>query len=259
MASPTKLDSPKDLAAARKDLESDPVGNAVVLNRGFDAESHSDVYADGVPSKAVLVVGAPRWAGGASAMAFQASDPLAAKALAGAIPAGPANIHVTEEWLLPLVEARAAELDPHAAWLFALDTRDFVDLQEHDVKPVDAKWAPFIAKLWEPEHPLEGYIRSRIEAGPAYGIYDGDDLVAWAMTHFETDRVSMMGFLHVKEGYRGRGYAKSVGCALIKDILKRGKIPALHVYVDNVPSLELTPQMGFHRVKRQAWAFGVFR
>lgn len=259
MASPTKLESPKDLEAVRKDLESDPVGNAVVLNRGFDAESRSDVYADGVPSKAVLVVGAPHWAGGALTMAFQATDPAAAKALAGAIPAGSTNIHVTEEWLLSLVEPRAAELDAHAAWLFALDAGDFVDLQQHDVKPIDVKWAPMIAKLWEPEHPLEGYVRSRIEAGPAYGIYEGDELVAWAMTHFETERVSMMGFLHVQEGHRGRGYAKSLGSALVKDILKRGKIPALHVYVDNVPSLELTPRMGFHRVKRQAWAFGVFR
>lgn len=259
MAAPTHVTSPEDLTQVRRCLDTEPIANAVVVHRAFDAEGSHAVHVDAIPPKAVLAVGAPRWSGGASALAFHAESPAAAKDLLDALPSGPGNIHLTEEWLLAMIEPRVAELDGHAAWLFALDKEDFVDLQMHEVQRIGPEWATMIAKAWEPEYPLEGYVRGRLEAGPAYGIFEGKDLVAWAATHLETETVSMMGFLHVAERARGRGYAKSVGSALVKDILARGKVPALHVYVDNVPSLELTPQLGFHRVKRQAWAFAVFR
>jgi len=240
-------------------LEADPVGNAVVWNRAFQLSDYRDVYTDGLPPKAVLAMAKPQWASGATGIAMHAVDAPAARELIPAVPPGPAFLHLTEEWQLPLFEAKAEEMQARTAWLFALDKEDFVDQQTHEVRPLTPEWAAMIAKVWEPDWPGEPYVRSRIEAGHAYGVYEEGKPVAWALTHFETERVSMMGFLHVVEAYRGKGYAKSVGSALIKDILARGKIPALHVYVDNVASLQLTPALGFHKVKRQVWADAVFR
>lgn len=255
----TKALSEDERDPVRGFLDLDPIGNAVVWNRAFQLGEDRAIYVDDVPPKAVAALARPRWAQGATGLAVHATEPSAVTTLPGVIPPGYAFVHLTEEWLLPILEPRASEIQAKAAWLFALDREDFVDLQRHEVERIGPEWALMIAKFWEPEWTAEPYVRSRIEAGPAVGVYQDGDLVAWALTHFETEHVSMMGFLHVKEEHRGKGYAKSVSAALIKEILKRGKTPALHVYVDNVPSLELTPQLGFHRVKRQMWADAVFR
>lgn len=256
---PTQAIRIEDREAVRPFLEGDPVGNAVVWDRVFQHADYKEIYADGNPPKAVLAMARAMFPEGPTGFALHALEPAAAKTVLEAVPVGPAFFFLTEEWPIALLEPRAQELQPRSAWLFGLNPEDFVDLQAHEVQPVTVEWAGRIAKLWEPDWPSELYVRSRIEKGSSCGIYEDDQLVAWAMTHFETDRVSMMGFLHVLEEYRRKGYAKSVGSALIKDILGRGKIPALHIYVDNAASLELAEELGFHRVKRQVWADAVLR
>ena len=127
-------------------------------------------------------------------------------------------------------------------------------------RPGDTVWAAVMDPLWGSQWGGVGaYVRARIEAGHAYAVYEDGQPVAWAFLHFETPTVSMMGFLHVLEPYRRKGHARSVASALVKDILRRGKIPALHVKTDNLPSLELTTSLGFHRVKKQVWGDAVIR
>jgi len=249
----------EDLAPVREFLDTDPVSHAVVIQRALRSPDPHDVFVDGIPPKAVLACTRPSWAHGATGLALHAVDPEAEQAVLDALPSGEVFFHLTEEWQLPPLEARAQAIEARSAWLFALDPQDFVDQQRHEVRPLTPEWASLVAKAWEPEWPAEPYVRARIEEGPSVAIYEDGRPVAWAMTHFETDRVSMMGFLHVLEPYRRKGYARSVGSALVKDILRRGKIPVLHVYADNVPSLELTPTLGFHKVKRQVWGDAVLR
>ncbi len=235
------------------------MANAVVWNRVYQHPDYREVYVDGEPPQAVLAMERAMFPDGPTGFALHAVEPVAAKAVLEVVPKGSAFFHLTEEWSLSLLESRAEDLQPRSAWLFAMRPKEFLDRQTHEVRPVTAEWVPLIARLWEPDWPAEPYVRSRIETGPSFGLYEGSQLVAWTLTHFETDGVSMMGFLHVLDGHRGKGYAKSVGSALIKDILRRGKIPALHVYVDNAASLELTRSLGFHRLKRQVWGDAVFR
>jgi len=259
MSSPTPPSRVDDRERVRAFLETDPVGNAVVWDRVFQRPNYREVYSAGDPPKAVLVLARPRSPNAPTGFALHATDPAGAEAVLEAVLKGPAFFFLTEEWQLSPLEPRAETLDARSAWLFALRREDFIDLQQHEVRPVTPAWAKAIAERWEPDWPSEPYVRSRIENGPSFGVYDGEKLVAWSMTHFETDRVSMMGFLHVMEAYRRRGFAKSVGSALAKDILARGKIPVLHVYADNAPSIELAQMLGFRRVKRQVWAEAVFR
>jgi RimJ/RimL family protein N-acetyltransferase len=114
-----------------------------------------------------------------------------------------------------------------------------------------------IAAHWSPERDTTDYVRRRIEEGITSGLEVDGELVAWDMTHFETDRVVMLGFLHVKEAYRGQGYAKVVTTATAEKVFAKGKIAAAEVFEDNLPSLRLTEGMGFQRVKRQVWGDGV--
>ncbi len=170
-----------------------------------------------------------------------------------ALPPGPAFLFLTETWHLDLVQARAAVNDTRPSWLFRWDADDFVDAEEHDARPVGPEWAGQIAKWWDPENPVEPYVRSRLEQGLSRGIYDGDRLVAWYATHVETDEVVIMGFLHVLDAYRRKGYARSLSCALAKEIFRRGKIPACHVYLDNGPSIRLMESLGLRKMKQQVF------
>lgn len=249
-----------DCRAVQRFLDRDPVSTAVVWNRAFDMEGAKEIYVDGDPTNAVLAFARPEWAGGGAGIALHAVDPRAAARLMDAWPHGEVFYHLTEEWMLPLVEARSQVSDPGIFWLFSLDAKDFVDREGPRVEPLDPTWSEMIGKVWDPDWDGSGgYVRSRIEAGHAYAVYEEGKPVAWNFEHFETPRVGMMGFLHVLGPHRGKGYARAVASALAKDILERGKIPALHVKTDNIPSLELTSSLGFHRVKKQVWADAVMR
>ena len=249
-----------DRHAVEAFLDADPVATAVVRNRAFDIEGPREISVDGEPPTGVLAVARPDWAQGAAGVALHATDPRSAARLLEAWPHGDVFYHLSEEWMLSLVEARAVSSDPGVFWLFALDPTEFADHESPGVQPLEPRWADRIGRVWDPDWDGSGgYVRSRIEAGHAFAVYEGGEPVAWAFEHFETPRVGMMGFLHVLEPYRGKGYARSVSSALAKDILRRGKIPALHVKMDNVPSLELTASLGFHRVKKQVWADAVMR
>lgn len=260
MSPPTPATRTEDRASIEAFLRNDPVSTAVTWNRAFDMEGPKELYVEGVPPHGVLAVSRPPWAHGDAGIAMHATDPRAAQELMTAWPKGNVFLHLSEDWMLPLVEERAEKLDAGAFWLFELDPKDFVDRSGVEVRPLEPKWGDLIGRVWDPEWDRAGsYVRMRIEDGHAYAVYEDGKPVAWALLHFETPTVSMMGFLHVLETHRGRGYARAVSCALTKDVLDRGKIPALHVKTDNVPSLELTASLGFHRVKKQVWGDAVMR
>ncbi len=260
MPLPTPATPTEDRTAIESLLRQDPVATAVVWNRAFDMDGPKELFVAGNPPRGVLAVVRPPWAEGAAGVAMHAEDPMAAQELMAAWPQGPVFLHLTEEWMLSLVEPRGETFEGGVFWLFQLDPEDFVDREGPGVRPLGPEWSDLVGKTWDPDWDHAGpYVRSRIEAGHAYAVYEDGKPVAWALLHFETERVAMMGFLHVLEPYRGKGYAKSVSSALVKDILKRGKIPALHVKTDNVPSLKLTSNLGFHRVKKQVWADAVMR
>ena len=260
MPSPTPPIRTEDRPLVEALLRENPVTTAVTWNRAFDMEGPKELYIDGDRPKGVLAVVRPPWSEGATGVAMHAVDPKAAESLMPAWPGGAVFLQLGEEWRLPFVEARAASFDDGVFWLFQLDPNDFVDQEGPRVQPLDPKWGDMVGKIWDPDWNLAGsYVRSRIEAGHAYAVYEDGTPVAWAFPHFETATVSMMGFLHVLEPYRRKGYAKSVASALAKDILSRQKIPALHVKTDNVASLELTASLGFHRVKKQVWGDAVSR
>jgi len=252
---PVRVDDPE---AVRGFLESDPMGNAFVINWAFHQKAR-DVYVDDLPPRAVLTSshGSPpmmfRFCG-LSALDSEAADIV----LENAMP-GPAFLFISDLEMLDTVGRHAHVGHVRPAWLHRLDRERFVDVQEHEVRPVPPAFAPMIAKLWEPDWESAPYIRSRLESGPSAGIFDGDELVAWYGTHIVTDHVVVMGFLHVLDEYRHRGYARSLSCALSKEIFRSGKIPACHVYLDNEPSLRLMESLGLQRVKQQAFVEVEFR
>ena len=276
MRAPTEPIRVDDRERVRSFLETDREANAVVWNRVYEHPGYRELWIDDPSPKALLAMDRATSTDGTTGFVLHAIDVSAARELMPLLPAGDVHFHLTEEWQLGAVEERASEIHARPAWLFRLDPKRFVDLQTHEVHPVPEDRAPIIAALRAPGRPpghgaritaevggrawpAEAYVRSRIRRYPTAGVTVDGELVAWALTHFETDRVMMMGFLHVLEAHRRRGYAKSAGSALAKEAIRRGKTPILHVYADNVASIELTEAMGFRRVKKQVWGDAVLR
>ena len=248
-----------DRDAVQRFLDADPVGTAFVWERGIRPDVPTTAFTVGAPPRAVLGIVRPGWADGAAGLAMHALRPDDAGALLEAWPSGPVFVHLTEEWMRPLAESRARHLDLSRYWLFRLDAEDFVDHEAAGVRPLGPEWASLVAHHWSPDWEATGYVRSRINAGPAFAIFDGGKPVAWVLTHVETPTVSVIGFIHVLDPYRRRGYALSLTSAMVKDILRRGKLPALHVQTENTASLDLVCKLGFRRLKRQLFGEAVMR
>ena len=244
--------------SVRAFVEADPIGNAIVWDRVFQ-QSQYEVYAEGDTPRGVMAVHRARSSDGANFIALAARDADAAGGLAETVPRGFTIIHLTDEFPLAVLEPLAKEFHPLPAWLFELLPQDFVDHPDDRVRPLDLGFAGRVAKLWQPDWPAEGYVRRRIEGGPTAAIYQGGQPVAWALTHTITDRVGIIGMVHVLEEHRRKGLARSVVSAVSRELQRLGKRPALHAFVDNVASLALFPTLGFRKVKRQVWGDVVFR
>lgn len=214
---------------------------------------------DGEPPRALIAVERARRRDGANFIALHATDPAAAGVLCALLPTGFTILHLTEEFPLALLGPRAEGFHPHSAWLFRLDPSEFVDHPDVRVRGLDPEWAGLVASLWQPDWPAEGYVRRRIESGPTAAIYEDGQPIAWAVTHMVTDRVGIIGMVHVLEGHRRKGLAHSVVASVSRDLLKLERVPTLHAFVDNAASLALFPTLGFRRVKRQVWGDAVFR
>ena len=246
-----------DREAVRLLLMRDRIRNATVIHRMFHNPEFRLAFADQLPEPAAVLALKPSETGDAPhQFALHATTPLAAIRVLGAVPPGVCLFHVADEIAFPAIQKRIQVRWWGEAIYYRLDAKDFRDVQTHEVEPVGAKWAARIAKIWNPDWPAEGYVRSRIETGIGGAICEGGEPVAWYLTHLETDDVVMLGFLHVLDAYRGRGYAKSLSCALIKQVFAKGKQPCCHVYTDNAPSIRLMEGLGFRRMCLQAWGDG---
>ena len=93
------------------------------------------------------------------------------------------------------------------------------------------------------------YIADRIKNGVSAGVYENDLLVAWGMTQDDGG----LGFLHVLDDHRRKGYGLSVTLALIDAVRKNGKIPFTYLEEDNVRSKNLVNKLGFKPLKKIQW------
>ncbi len=241
--------SPETARELRNWLEEDPVANAHLIYRGFYAPEESDVVVDNASRPRAVVIHQKDW----NRLTLAAEDAPKAAALLESLPPKEYGFSSVDLELLPALREVADVETVEPVWLFKMDRSDFRPYKVCDTEPVRVEHSGLIAEQWEPERNAQEYVRSRIERGPSQAVYVNGDIVAWDMTHFETDKVVMLGFLHVMESYRGRGYAKTVCTAMCEGVFDQGKTPACQVFEDNEPSLRLTERMGFRKVKRQAW------
>lgn len=158
---------------------------------------------------------------------------------------------------IPLLEKEFEITDINPCWMFVLPEgglkgevrHEIVSLEEEDVETVAENWEYFSGAY---EHVID-----RIVNGDTVAYRKDGKLIGWDATHFETDKVAMLGFLFVMEEYRKEGIATSLCVTLTKRILEKGKTPIFYVVKDNEPSIKFSLGLGYEIVDSHSWVSGV--
>lgn len=93
------------------------------------------------------------------------------------------------------------------------------------------------------------YIKERIQLGISAGVYEENKLVAWGMTQDDGG----MGFLHVLDDYRRKGYGYNVTLSLTNEIRKSNKLPFAYIEEKNVKSINMVLKLGFKKDRLVHW------
>ncbi|MCH8956496.1 GNAT family N-acetyltransferase [candidate division KSB1 bacterium] len=93
------------------------------------------------------------------------------------------------------------------------------------------------------------YVEDRISRGPSAAIYEKDQLVAWALTQDD----GAIGFLHVLESHRKKGYGYQITLGLSEQIRSQGKRPFAYIKNENTRSIKLVRKLGFIEQKQIQW------
>lgn len=158
---------------------------------------------------------------------------------------------VIEDWMLPSLTAQKT-----LAWqlstlkLVLPDHVTFPPLSPSSITPLSVDDADFLYdnSLYQGVSSPD-YFRDRIRNGPSAGMRVSDQLVAWAMTHDD----AAIGFLHVLEAHRHKGYAYGLTVHLIQQLRQCGRIPFVHIEETNLKSIRLAMKLGFQKDRRVHW------
>lgn len=163
------------------------------------------------------------------------------------------NFGAIEEWMLPvLTEGKEIDWDLPTVQYYLPDDVELpklvietCSLSLNDANTIfeNSEYKDFIN--------IE-YIQSRIQNDVSVGIYENEQLVAWGLIQDD----GAMGFLHVLDNYRRKGYGYQITLALIEKVREKGKLPFACIVQDNVKSINLVKKLGFIEDKKVYW-FGI--
>jgi len=170
-----------------------------------------------------------------------------------------------EDWMLPVIsQKREIEwelkterliLAENAAVKAELEHNKRIENErsiesEFKIRDLEAKDADFIfAHSHYQDFTSKAYIRERIAADCSAGIIINGELAAWGLTHDD----GALGFIHVREAFRKRGFARLIMQKLISDKRKDRKDIFLNVEPDNFKAKKLFSSLGFEFDRMISW------
>ncbi len=158
---------------------------------------------------------------------------------------------------IPLLEKEFDITDLNPCWFFVLGEEGVKGEVRHKVTSLVEDDIEIVAHNWEYFDGAYDHVRDRVLNGMSAAIREDGKLIGWDATHFETDKVVMLGFLFVFEEYRKGGYATSMCVDLTKRIVETGKRPVFYVVKDNEPSVRFSLKIGYEIVDSHSWVTGV--
>ena len=118
------------------------------------------------------------------------------------------------------------------------------------IKPIDISFANYIYSNSDyKKFTSVEYIVDRLEKDISAGIWINDKLIAWGFTHDD----GALGFLHVLEDYRKKGYSKILLKHLISSRQKSNKSVFVNIVPENVPAINLITNLGFEFDCKASW------
>lgn len=234
--------TPEERESLIRALSADEVRNISIINFVRDKQIHGVQWW----GRSVLVRGRSDhdWV-------YVSSDSIEElNGLAGSLTEADTRFAAIEEWMIP---ALRRGLDtvwtlPMVRFAFPQDVAlPPVERQPEPLTAADAAW------MYENSDYREfisvEYTRDCIAGGPSVGIREDGVLIAWAMTQDD----GAMGFLHVLESHRRKGYGRLLTIALAGEVRRRGRLPFAYVAEQNDNSISLLTGLGFRRDRKVQW------
>jgi ribosomal protein S18 acetylase RimI-like enzyme len=170
-----------------------------------------------------------------------------------------------EDWMLPIIsQQREIEWELKTERLILPETAAVkAELQnnkstgnkrsietEFKIRKLEPKDADFIfAYSHYQDFTSKAYIRERIAADCSAGIIIDGEIAAWGLTHDD----GALGFIHVREAFRKRGFAHLIMQKLINDKRKNRQDIFLNVEPDNFKAKKLFSSLGFEFDRIISW------
>ncbi len=96
---------------------------------------------------------------------------------------------------------------------YVLDEKVHIDVARSEIDSIDQIYAAYLYEQSDyKDYISTAYIEDRLSKDISAGIFAGDKLVAWGFTHDD----GALGFLHVLEAHRNKGYGFDILSGLIQ-------------------------------------------
>ena len=165
-----------------------------------------------------------------------------------------------ENWMIPIIyDDRQIEWKLKTERLILADNteinsslkkKDYKNGEQIEIKELISNDADYI---FEHSHyqkfTSKAYIKERIKKDCSAGIFVHGELAGWGLTHDD----GAIGFIHIREDFRKRGYAGLIMQKLIADKRKDNKDVFLNVELDNLKAKKLFYSLGFQFDRIISW------
>lgn len=155
-----------------------------------------------------------------------------------------------EDWMVPLILSHGTEDWIMTTNRFILDESIFTDLPKLDIVKIDKSYAAFMYNNSDYKDYISvEYIEDRLSKDISAGILMNNILVAWGFTHDD----GALGFLHVLEDFRNKGYGIDILLGLIQMRKKVNKPIFGNIVPYNIASTNLVTKLGFKLDCKTSW------
>lgn len=224
-------------------LKNDPIQNANILN--FIADNPiTDFRREG---SSILVKGISdrEW------IYISSSDENEYAALLTRLPDNDLNFAVVEDWQIPFIQSKAAcKIELTTIKYYLPVSIVLPQVNNSNLFPLSIEFAEYIYRnnIYKEFTSIE-YIKERLTKGISCGILHDNKLIAWAITHDD----GALGFLHVLDQYRGKGFAIEIVNFMVAKVREKNRIPFAQIEEHNTKSISLVKKLGFKDFKRVHW------
>lgn len=155
-----------------------------------------------------------------------------------------------EDWMIPMILNYGT-----SEWIMA--TNRFVLPEEHipnkpkmEIIEIDKSYAKYMFENSDYKDFISvEYIEDRLYKDISAGVFINNKLIAWGFTHDD----GALGFLHVIEEHRKKGYASEIMSGLIQMRKKESKAVFGNIVPDNEKSTNLVTKLGFKFDCKTSW------